>query len=255
MSQHEPRGARREASSAAEALVQQAGFIFAGTVQRLGAVTMAGIPTERAAVVRVDSPLSASALLQAQVGRDLTVELRAPEELAAGQQAVFFADGWVYGQSIALRQVGHWPISDNLTRLRQDVVEARQRLADGEIQRRLAGAKVVVAGTVAQTAEITRDEGAPEREHDPRWVEAVIAVDLVLRGTPEAKSVVVLFAGSRHIAWRDAPKLSVGQSGIWILREDTIAELDRAVLVLVDPRDSWPLERLWHIQALLGGIG
>jgi hypothetical protein len=66
--------------------------------------------------------------------------------------------------------------------------------------------------------------------------------------------VVVLSAGSRHVAWRNAPKLRVGQSGVWILHEEMIDELDQEALVLVDPLDSWPLEQLRRIQALLGEI-
>lgn len=256
MSQDEMRDTGPPAASGAEDLVQQAGFIFAGTVQRLGAATMSGVPAERTAVVRVDSPLAAPALLEGYVGQDVTVRLRAPEGLEEGDEAVFFASGLVYGHSIALRELGHWPIRGNLIRLRQDVVEAQERLARIELQRRLADAVAVVMGRVVQTAPIkSDDEHEPEREHDPRWVEAVIAIDLVLRGAQDQTSVVVLFAGSRDAKWRAAPKLQVGQSGIWILREAPIEGLDRAALVLVDPRDAQPPERLGRIQASLGETG
>jgi hypothetical protein len=251
MSQDEMRDAGPQAASSAEDLVQRAGFIFAGTVQRLGAATIAGVPAESAAVVRVDSPLAAPALLEGYVGHDVTVRLRAPDGLQEGDEAVFFASGWVYGRGIALRELGHWPISGNLVRLRQEVVEAQERLASTELRRRLADAVAVVMGRVVQTARVeSDDEHEPEREHDPRWVVAVIAVDLVLLGAQDQTSVVVLFAGSHDAKWRAAPKLRVGQSGIWILREAPIEGLDRAALVLVDPRDSQPPERLGRIQAL-----
>lgn len=252
---HDETGRGEPTASDVAALVRQAGFIFAGTVQQLGATTIAGIPAERAVVVRVNSPLQAPALLDAYVGRDVTVELRAPDELSVGDEAVFFAGSWIYGQSIALREIGHWLSRGDLDRIRRNIVEATERLVDEELRRRLADAVAVVAGRVAQTGEVgPRDEREPEREHDPRWVEAVIAIDSLLRGRREERSVVVLYAGSRHVAWRNAPKLRVGQSGIWILHEDRIAEPDREALVLVDPRDSWPPEQLGRIQALLSEI-
>jgi hypothetical protein len=238
-----------------EGFVPQAGIIFAGTVRKLGAATIERIPSERTAVVRVDSPLHAPVLLEAYVGRDITVELRKPGELSVDDEVVFFANGWIYGESIALRELGHWPIRGDLARVRRKVVEARERFADEELRRRLADAVAVVAGRVVQTAAVVPRNGCePKREHDPGWVEAVIAVDLVLRGPPDETSVLVLFAGSRDVAWRNAPKLHVGQSGIWVLHEEMIDDLDREALVLVDPRDSWPPEQLGRIQARLNEI-
>jgi hypothetical protein len=238
-----------------EGFVPQAGIIFAATVRQLGAATIERIPAERTAVVRVDSPLHVPQLLEAYVGRDVTVELRAPGELRVDDEVVFFANGWIYGESIALRELAHWPIRGDLGGVRRKVAEARERLADEEVRRRLADAAAVVAGRVAATAAVVPRNGREaKREHDPRWVEAVIAVDSVLRGPAVEKSLLVLFAGSRDVAWRNAPKLHVGQSGVWILHEETIKELGREALVLVDPRDSWPPERLGRIQALLNEI-
>jgi hypothetical protein len=240
-------------SSDLEALVQHAGFIFAGTVRQVGAATFAGVPAEGAAVVRVDAPLQAPMLLHAYLGRDITLDLHASDELGVGDEAVFFASGSVYGQSIALRELGHVPITGDLADIRRYVVEAGEKLTEDTLRRRLADAVAVVAGRVAQTAEVNRrDEREPASEHDPRWFEAVIAIDVALRGIGAEKSVLVLFAGSRHVAWRKAPKLHVGHAGVWILHEDTVEGLGRKALVLVDARDSWPREWLRRIQVLLG---
>jgi hypothetical protein len=238
-------------SSELDALVQQAGFIFVGTVRQLGAATIAGVPSERAAVVRVDAPLQAPTILHSYLGQEITLDLRESHELAAGDEAVFFANGWLYGQSIALRELAHRLIKGDVGDIRREVVEAGERLANEELKRRLVDAVAVVAGRVAQVAEVIQREREPEREHDPHWFEAVIAIDLALRGMKDRKSVLVLFAGSRHIAWRKALKLHVDQAGLWILHEDTIEELGREALVLLNPRDFWPPDRLGQIQALL----
>jgi hypothetical protein len=64
--------------------------------------------------------------------------------------------------------------------------------------------------------------------------------------------VTVLFPGSRDVKWRSAPKLHAGQSGIWVLHEQTVDELEQEGLVLLDSRDSYAIEQLPRIQALLG---
>lgn len=239
--------------SGREVLVINAGFIFAGTVRHLRAATIAGLPDERAAVVQVNSPLQSSALLEAYVGRDVTVELRDQDDLTEGDEIVFFADGWVYGQSIAVRELGHRSVPDDLARIRREIVEAKERIVEEDLRKRLANAVAVVVGRVAHTTEVvSRDERGPEREHDPRWFEAVIIVDSLLRGSLAHRTVTVLFPGSRDVKWRSAPKLHAGQSGIWVLHEQTVDELEQEVLVLLDSRDSYAIEQLPRIQALLG---
>ena len=254
MSQNEI-GQPAEASTL-EALVRQAGFIFSGTVTALGATNMAGVPLgEESAVVRVKSIVRGPTLLEAYVGKDITVQVLDPHQLSVGQDLVFFANSWVYGQSIALREVGHWAIEEDLTHLRQKIVEVEQQLADQKLERHLADAALVISGRVAQIADVARHEGRPKREHDPEWTEAVIVVEHVMarrQGSgEEGKSEVVLFAASRDIAWRRAPKLYEGQTGVWILNRVKIKELDREEYVVLDSLASWPREQLDHIKGLI----
>jgi hypothetical protein len=251
MSERETRDEGRRASSLS-ALMEHAGYIFAGAVHGLG-TTIAGVPTERAAVVRVTSPLRGPELLTAYVGRDVTVELLAPGKPGPHREAVFFASGLVYGLGLRLRELGHRPIGD-LVRLRQEIAEAAEQSVDQRLRRRLADAHAVVAGRVVQTTEVLPRDRRP-REHSPRWIEAIIMVDRSLRGARDAKSAVVLFVGSRHIAWRKAPKLHVGQAGVWILQQRMVSELGREVFVVEDPLDSWPPEGIGRIRILLSENG
>ena len=256
MSQNEIGQPAEGASSNLEALVQQAGFIFSGTVTALGETNMAGVPLgEETAVVRVKSVVRGPALLKVYVGKDITVQVLDPHQLSVGQDLVFFANSWIYGQSIALREVGHWAITEDLTHLRQQIVEVEQQLADQKLQRFLADAALVISGRVAQIAKLARPEGTPKREHDPEWTEAVIVVEHVLsrrQGSSEGgKSEVVLFAASRDIAWRRAPKLYEGQTGVWILHKVKVKELDREEYVVLHSLASWPREQLDRIKGLI----
>ncbi|HJZ99596.1 MAG TPA: hypothetical protein VKE70_23960, partial [Candidatus Solibacter sp.] len=147
-------------------LVQQAGFIFAGTVQELRASTIQHLSRDRCAVIQVNSTIDAPPILDSWVGRDITIGLRTPEDVKVGESAIFFAGSWVYGEGLALREVGRWPLNQDISHVRRQIVEARKRLADEDLHWRLRSAAIVVVGKVAQVADAAADEeGGPEREH------------------------------------------------------------------------------------------
>src|SRR6266487_2935183 len=94
--------------SSAEALAQQARFVFKGTVQKLKASTMRDVPANnRTAVVRVDEVIQAPEALSHYAGQDLTVQLGGRKKLKKGQQAVFYTNGWLFGDSVAVQSIDH----------------------------------------------------------------------------------------------------------------------------------------------------
>src|SRR5262245_14850976 len=110
-----PTERRREEASmppraSAEDLARQSRFVFHGTVQRLNDATMPEVPTsDRTAVVRVDDVIQAPGELVDYAGRDVTVLLSGRRKLAPGDQAIFFTNGWLYGDSLAVRSIGERP--------------------------------------------------------------------------------------------------------------------------------------------------
>jgi hypothetical protein len=247
------------APAALDDLVRRAGFVFIGTIQQPAASTVAQIPaSERTAVVRVDEYLDGPQLLAAFTGKDITLQLREPREAYIERQALFFASSWVYAEGIGLREIGHLAlpvIVAETSTLHGRITEARRRVADQDLQRRIADAALVVVGRVIETAVVEYAEGRLRREHDPDWVEATLAVDTVLRGErPEQQTVVVFFPSGTDIAWHAAPKFTAGQSGIWLLHKQLIRELDKWAHTALDPQDYHPLDRLARIQALLPGM-
>jgi hypothetical protein len=229
-------------SSGPEALARRGGFTFVGTVREIGGATP-GIPSgDDVAVVRVDSILRAPNVLKAHVGTDVTVRLCVPSGLEVDQQAVFSADSWIYGHGVALSEAGHWVVEGDLSAVRRRIVEVEQRLADESL---------IIAGRVAQTAEVERPGTGPRREHDPGWTEAIVAVDQVLGRSEPRRSEIVLFAEARDVAWLKAPKLHLDQTGVWILHKLNIEELGRGGYAVLDSLDSWPREELGRIEELI----
>lgn len=98
------------ARSSPEELAQQARFIFRGTVEQLQAATMTNVPvTGRTVVVRVDEVIQAPSALAHVAGQRITVQLGSRERVTVGQQAVFYTNGWLFGESVAVQSIGHRP--------------------------------------------------------------------------------------------------------------------------------------------------
>src|SRR5262249_8672916 len=87
---------------------QQARFVFRGTVQKLNATTVPEAKgAARTAIVMVDEIIRAPEALSQFVGHEITVDLAGRQKLKVGQQAMFYASGWIFGQSIAVQATDH----------------------------------------------------------------------------------------------------------------------------------------------------
>src|SRR5689334_900776 len=93
-----------------EQLAHQARFIFKGTVIKLKGATMKQIPVnDRTAVVRVDEIVQAPPALSEFTGQEITVQLGGRKKAKKGDQAVFYTNGWVFGESVAVQSLDHYP--------------------------------------------------------------------------------------------------------------------------------------------------
>jgi hypothetical protein len=197
-----------------ESLTRAADLVFRGTVQRVGAANLKAVtPGEDTAVVRIEELLKGAEDVKGFVGREVTVKLRAPRSAKVGERAVFFANTWLWGESLGVVEVGRVPAGRGV---RAQVAAASQRMREDEVRDRVASSDLVVTGRVVET----RPAGIPSRlsEHDPQWAEAVIQVDAVLKGTAAANRVILLFPRSGDVVWYRAPKPEVGWDGVWLLR-------------------------------------
>jgi hypothetical protein len=208
------------------ALLASAGVAFVGVVQQMGASTMPEVDAdERTAVIRVEQVVKAPPAVALLPGTTVTMRLAADQPPPVeGERAAFFADGWVYAESVALAEVERQPAAvlgpavaaggpetagfaseDLLGEVAQEQVLAHAREA-----------AAVVRGRVVSLAEITKD--LSPREHDPIVWAAVLTVDLVAKGDlGGGDTVSVAYANSQDVRWRDALKPKAGQGGLWLL--------------------------------------
>ena len=247
-------------SSQVDDLSQQSTFTFVGTVKELNAATMAEeVPvTESTAVVHVDEVLQAPPMLANRAGTDMTVQLSDPAQVQEGQQATFFTTGWIYGDDIAVQEVGHVEgrVDDEraaeLAALSPGTPENRTH----RLQQRLADAEFIASGMVS---EIMFPEGydtrGPVSEHAPLLRQATIQIETVYKGDLPADqdTVKAIFFASQDVRWHRTPIFDVGQKGIFVLDKREIKELQREEYAALDPLDYQPPEQRDLIQTLLQG--
>jgi len=237
-------------------LLRQSHWVVSGTVQKLGAATLRAVSaTPSTAVVKVDQIFYGPQQFQDHLGKTITIQLNANQPAKRGDKAVFFARSWLYGESIAVVEVGRVAGADKAA-MQKDIDAAAQALADQRLSVRLGAAQLVVAGTVRHTAPF-RDEQHRriETEHDPDWWTADITVQSVEKGALPANAVTILFPNSGDELWLDSPKFKEGQKGIWILQRDQKEKgwpvLRVPGLTALDRLDFQPPEQLERVRRLI----
>jgi hypothetical protein len=239
--------------------VEQAPFIFKGTVSKTRASNVAAVPAAPdTAVVRVDEILKAPDVFRAFAKKTITVKLKPGTSVRAEQRALFLTAGWMYGDSIAVREVAlASPTLDSaaLTDLIADVERAK---GDRALSGRIAASATVVAGRVADVSPLqAADKAGLRSEHDPDFWRAEIEVIGVEKpGARVGERVTVFFPHSTDEFWLKSPKLSNGQQAIFLLHKvppdarDLKFAADSGYLV-TDALDVQPLGTLDRVRSLI----
>jgi hypothetical protein len=258
------------AASTQDPLADQASFVFKGTVNKLKAATMSNVPvTSRTAIVRVDEILQAPKLLSGYQGQNITVQLKKAEKVKEGQQAVFYTNAWLFGDSVAVQSAGHRDVTESVlaTAQGESAVSAKR---DRDLHEHLRDADVVVKGKVVsvglpkKAASKTKasKENATTRysEHSPKWNEAIVDVESVEKGRKLQKRITVQFPRSDDVAWRRAPKLDPGQEGIFLLhksptkgaaKKQATGTIKKQSYVVLHDDDFLPADKASHVRSLI----
>jgi hypothetical protein len=232
--------------------LRQSELVFRAKVARIGASTLPELPASDATIVAsVEEVFQAPDVLRLLTGRSITVVLRDARSVAPGQEVLFLAKGWLYGESIAVIEVGRELDQMDPTDLRRHVGVAAQAARDEALEERIAAAILIIAGRVLETRSVEVPGPVTVSEHMPLWAEAVVGVTTVEQGASPGEQVVVVYPESRDIKWHRAPKFRTGDTGVWILRSEPILGLDRVGLTALDPLDFHPPDALERIRALI----
>ena len=236
-----------------DTLTPAAQLVFRGTVSKVAAANLDLVQADASTVVvRVDEVLKAPSTLGDLTGREVTVKLQKAGSALAGEQAVFFANGWLYGATLAVVEVGR--LHGDAALLRSQVAAAGQKAADAALKGWLDGAALIVAGKVVDTHPAAVAAGVSETvsEHNPQWFEAVLAVDSVFKGKPASQLVTFLYPTSKDVQWYEAPRPAVGWDGIWLLYKNQVPELGVDGYTVLKPWNLLPRDQSGAILRLLG---
>ncbi|HEY7075279.1 MAG TPA: hypothetical protein VH418_07910 [Solirubrobacteraceae bacterium] len=237
-------------------LLAGSSLAFVGTVRALGETPVAGLEADdHTAVVQVDEELHVPDAVDVDPGTTVTVQL-SPDQppLAVGDRATFFANPLVYGDTVAVTEVGRTP-ADALPPAGARFAEAEDEgeaspvtaaldeLAQEKVLEHALKADAVVRGRVIGLNAVDPNELL--HEHSPQWWIATLDVDFVQRGEVEGVGeeggrVNFLYANSLDIRWRDWPKPKAGQGGMWILHRTAEEHADLAPFTLRHREDLQP---------------
>jgi hypothetical protein len=232
-------------------LLVSSNVAFTGTVEETRKSTVGGIDVDdRTVVVRVARLLHGPPEISLPEGSRVTIQL-SPDlpSLPPGEQATFFADGLIYGDTLAVAEVGRVPVEETAVTAPEgaDIEEwvspveaAAGELADDDLIEHARDADLVVRAQVTALSQVPKE--APPTEHDPDWWIATLEADVVARGTlpggtQEGGTVSALYANSLDARWRQAPKPKAGQGGLWLLHSARDELSSFAPFELIHPID------------------
>ncbi|HEV7877012.1 hypothetical protein [Bradyrhizobium sp.] len=212
-------------------------IVFVGTVETLKAVTLPNVTvTSNTSVVAVDRVIKKPDAIALDTGDKVTVVTDGGAPLQEGAQGLFFTDGLIFGESLAVRVLSWEPVLAAAAGAAEDTRVSAQvgASADRELQTALESADLVVVGRVKRVQAPSALALAPERrrvtEHDPEWREAIIEVESALKGAADLREVVVRFPASVDVMWAASPKFTEGQEGTFLLQQDRLTGAPAAVL-------------------------
>jgi hypothetical protein len=269
-----------------EEMAAKATFIFRGTVQKVGAATMESVPVnDRTAIVRVDQIIQAPEPFSEYAGRDITVQLSGQGKVKEGQQLIFYTNGWLYGDSIAVQSLGQEPVgggpdASGATAMAMAPGDPVKKHQDQVMKSQVDSADLIVSGTVTNVrvpaaqaggggimtgsgsgteAAANQPPDIPKSEHDPMWREAVINIASKEKGDHNDQQVVVLFPSSEDVAWHRAPKFTPGQQGVFFLHKKQLTGNLAVpggqvgdVYTALHSADFQSIDRLGDVQAMAG---
>jgi hypothetical protein len=250
------------ADASMKELLARSTLAFTGEVDKANESEVPELPAdERTVVVTVSEVLNAPPDAGLAAGMRVTVQLSSDlPELQQGDAATFFADALIYGEELAVAEVGRlsheesFAPSGQFAGLMDEGVEpveaALAELAQDELVEHARGADVIVRAQVIALAKVPTS--GPPREHDPQYWVATLHADFRAKGelpgwTEEGAEVQVLYANSLDVRWRACPKPKAGQGGMWMLHRTSGGEAALAPFELrhaIDLQDSIQIDLL-----------
>ncbi len=247
-------------------MLRTSDIVFDGTVLHLGTASFYGVPvSENTMMVRIDKMHYQPASVMLVVGDTVTVKALDASVFSRDAQATFYTQGWIFGEGVAVSEVGHEVQEQNagITQAQDNVSQIRQQQQDEQLRARMEAAEMVIVGRVvsvgASTIASFQSESQPISEHTANWQEAVIEVDEWIKGPDSLQQVVMRFPTSMDVQWYDAPRFVEGQEGVFICMKDQVSGVQLAMhsgqevtaYTALGAQDVHPTDQADRLKALM----
>jgi hypothetical protein len=216
--------------------MKHASVIFAGTIVKQNAATFYEVPVSgNTAIVRIEQLLQRPNAIALKEGEEITLQLQNISGASVGTRVTFYADGWILGKGIALREIGRTAMpatADAAQQLqtRKTFHETRQRMIEANIRARIDSADVVALGEVIGIQPSTSGASRRITEHDPNWQDAIVKVSKGMKGVADGAEIVLRFPASMDVAFYGMPKFKKGDERVMMMRTDTRSGLQKAMV-------------------------
>ena len=231
-------------------LVRTSHIVFVGKVARLHATNLKALrPTDSMVLVRVIEVLDAPPSVASLKGEEVTVQVARTGEIEQNSTEVFFSNGLLFGEHLAVKEVGHIPAPTDTAQLQKEISAVRAQMDEEKLKLRLNGATLVITGKVLEVKPLGRT--GLRSEHEPDWAEAVVEIEAVEKGSWKDRTVPVVFPQSMDERWLLSPKFTRGETGIWFLRHEEHVGLPADNWFALSALDFHPLEQREFIRRLL----
>jgi hypothetical protein len=204
-------------------------FEFSAKVAKIGASSLKLAPqSSNTIVVEVLEIKSMPPGVVLRKGDSITIQVNKATDFKEGQITVFRANPWIYGESIALREVSHY-----------DPAASPPGVAEEHLASLVASSDAAVKGQVTAIRPSASEVGGIHgvSEHSAVWKDAIVQVkkDGALKGSLTG-TVVVRFKALPpgvtvpDISFRDLPQFQEGETATFLLKKDTVSGLPRPTL-------------------------
>jgi len=225
-------------------------IVFVGHVMKTRASNLQQLAaTAATALVRVDEVIDVPPALAGIKGDTVVVEFAQPDAMKPNEEAIFFTTGLLYGEHLAVREIGRLPRAVGADAVRKQLQLVRERKSEAALTERVTSAPLVVTGKVVRI--VKPSPGHPRSEHDPELATAMVEVIGTIKGAARGE-VAIIFSQSGDERWLRSPKLSVGEEAVFLPHPEDKLKLPPGNYVL-DPLDVQPIGQAATIKSLAGG--
>ncbi len=150
-------GSAAQTGGQIDELVRAWHIIFIGQVVKLRAANLKVLlPTENTVLVRVSEVLDVPPSVASLKGEQVTIQMARPGDVKQGDTEVFFTNALLFGEHLAVKEVGHVPVPASTAELRQQISAVRAQIEDEKLKARVDGAALIISGKVTEVKPLGR---------------------------------------------------------------------------------------------------